>query len=60
MAVIKVEDIMGYFIKGLCVCCECIRKDEEVGVAQSGIITLDDIERGDEIYFCDRCGEQIA
>lgn len=60
MGVIKTEDIMAYFVRGRCVCCDCVNDQEEVGVSQNDIITLDDVERGDELYFCDRCQEQIG
>ena len=56
---IKVEDIVGYFVGQECVCCDCIRKDEETQVAQNEIITCDDTESGDNLYFCDRCEKQI-
>lgn len=60
MGVVKVEEIMGYFIGQECVCCDCATKEEEEVVSQNEIITLDDVERGDEYYFCDRCEKQIG
>jgi len=60
MSVIKVEDIMGYFVGQECVCCDCATKEEEVEVTQSEIITIDDVEDDDELYFCDRCEKQIG
>lgn len=61
MGVVKVEEIMGYFIGQQCVCCDCATKEEEETItSQNEIITLDDVERSDEYYFCDRCEKQIG
>ena len=60
MAVIRTEDIMGYFVGQECVCCDCANGQEELVVSQNEIITLNDAERGDELYFCDRCQKQIG
>jgi hypothetical protein len=60
MGVIKVEEIMGYFVGRECVCCDCATKAEEEDASQNEIITLDDVENGDNHYFCDRCTEQIG
>ena len=60
MGVIKTEDIMGYFVGQACVCCECTTREEEAVVSQNEIITLDDVESGDNLYFCDRCEKQIG
>lgn len=60
MGLINVEDIMGYWVGEMCVCCDCATKAEEAATSQDEIITRDDIEREDKLYFCDRCDEQIA
>lgn len=59
MGVIKADDIVGYFIGQECVCCACADKKEEAEASLDEIITLDMVESGDEIYFCDRCKKQI-
>lgn len=60
MGVIKADDIIGYFIGQECVCCDCASKEEEAEASLDEIITLDMVESGDEIYFCDRCKKQIG
>ena len=61
MGLIKVEDIMGYFVgQGTVVYCDCATKAEEEVASQSEIITLDDVESGDNLYFCDRCEKQVG
>ena len=60
MGIIKVEDIMGYVVDQECVCCDCTNKSEETEATQNEIITRYDVENNDELYFCDRCNEQIV
>ena len=60
MGLIKVDDIVGYWVGELCVCCDCSSKVEEEDASQNEIITLDDVESGDNLYFCDRCQKQIG
>lgn len=60
MGVIKVDEIMGYLVGQGCVCRECATKVEEEVLSQYCIITVGDIERGDELYFCDRCEKQLG
>ena len=60
MGMINVEDIMGFFIGQKCVCCDCVTKDEEAELSENGIITSNDTESGDSLYFCDRCEKQIG
>lgn len=60
MAVIKVEDVMGFFVGQECVCADCASKDEEASATLDEIITRDDTESSDLLYFCDRCNGQIG
>ena len=60
MAVISVEDIIGYWIGEQCVCCDCASQQEENEATQNEIITLADVESEDNLYFCDRCEKQIG
>ena len=59
MSLIKVEDILGYFVREECVCCKCVGKDEAAAAPRGEIITRVIIDDGDDVYFCDRCKEQI-
>jgi len=60
MGVIKEEDVMGYVVDREYVCCDCIDEQEKAEATQNEIITRDNVENGDEFYFCDRCDEAIA
>jgi len=59
MGVIKVEDIVGYFVGEQYVCCDCMDKKEEAEATQDEILVRSEVENGDKLYFCDRCEEQI-
>ena len=61
MSVIKVEDIVGYYVGQECVCCDCATKEEVADsvVSLQYIITSNDVESDEELYFCDRCDKLI-
>lgn len=59
MAIIKLEEIVGFLIGEECVCCQCLGKDEKADLTQKNIITSDVTSNGEELYFCDRCDKQI-
>jgi hypothetical protein len=54
----KLEDIAGCFnSNGKLYCADCMDLSEiEDG---KSILTYDDVEEGDELYFCDECGRKI-
>jgi len=60
MGVIKIEDIMACLVGQACVCWDCATIQEISAVTREEIITLDEVERGDALYFCDRCNEHIG
>lgn len=58
MAVIKDDDIIGYFIGEKIVCRSCIGAGEKKGITADDVITEHDISAEDR-YFCDRCQKEI-
>ena len=61
MSVVKVEDIVGYRVEKEYVCCDCATEEEVENsvVSQEYIITSNDMENSEDLYFCDRCGKLI-
>ena len=59
MGVIKVEEIVGFFIGEECVCCNCIQTPEESEMIQEKVIVQSALETEDNYYFCDRCKKRI-
>ncbi len=60
MGVINTEDIVGYWIEQECVCRDCVSKEEAARASQDDIITAEEVDSGDNLYFCDRCKGRIG
>jgi hypothetical protein len=59
MAVFKVEDIKGYCFQDEMVCTDCADREEINSLKVDEVITENEIQKGDDLYFCDRCKERI-
>ena len=59
MGVVKMEEIMGIRFDNEIVCCTCLIDDELMWCTADEIITYDDTQSGEVIYFCDRCKGQL-
>ena len=59
MAIIDVEEVLGYFLGSELVCCDCIRDDEGNKAKSDEILTNERVNQGDKYFFCDRCKEEI-
>ena len=57
MSVYKMDEIAAIRVNERIVCSECF--DDFSNVAEDDIITQDDIDRSDEIWFCDECKKRI-
>jgi len=55
MGIVKSDDIRGYRIGGEIVCLEGITKEEKKELTEEDFILVDEVERTDDLYFCDRC-----
>ena len=53
--IIKMEDVVGVFIKGELFCLNCLDDDGWNCILPTNILASDAIEK-DKFYFCDECG----
>jgi len=59
MARIKSEDILGYYVGEELICSKCITDEELSEVKQDDILTEQDANNSDDMFFCDRCKKKI-
>ncbi|MGA2977312.1 MAG: hypothetical protein ABSF77_18550 [Spirochaetia bacterium] len=64
MGIIRTEDILAYRVGNYnsnseIVCLECVSDDESNEATEETFILRDEIERSEELYFCDRCKKRI-
>lgn len=59
MGMIPVSDIVGIFESNEVICTNCCTDDEWDAVRADEVITLEDTEMCDPLYFCDRCKERL-
>jgi hypothetical protein len=59
MGVFKVEEIRGYWFENEVVCVDCTDTDEINSAKIDQVVTEDDLQKDDYLYFCDRCKERI-
>jgi len=59
MGIIKKEEIRGYRFENEIVCPDCATDAELKDLNEDEIITDNEIENGDEMYFCDRCKKEL-
>ena len=59
MAVFHVDDIVAYrwLSNGRIVCLACAGEDEPS--SSDEIVTRDDLDNGEDVYFCDQCQKRI-
>lgn len=59
MGTIKKDDIRGYHIESEIVCANCATDDEEAGLKEADVITENDADESEDLYFCDRCNKRM-
>ncbi len=59
MARIADDQIHGLKVDGKIVCARCATQEEWAKAVQHDIITTDQIDSDEAMYFCDRCGERL-
>ncbi|MGD0237176.1 MAG: hypothetical protein ABSC55_21935 [Syntrophorhabdales bacterium] len=59
MGIVHADEIAGYNFKGEIVHQECATVEEEKNVEGDEIITNDEIQDEETLYFCDRCKKRI-
>lgn len=57
MGIIKQDEILGYWVNEKLLCLACDDNKEEY--TQDSILTSDEVEKSDDLYFCDKCEKQI-
>jgi hypothetical protein len=56
--IIKPEEVRGYALQNAMFCFECAPKD--IGDLKfDNIITHEELEDTEDMFFCDRCGKQL-
>lgn len=56
MGIVERSEVLGIYDGGRVFCSECL-DEEDMNI--KNIITQDDIEKREEFYFCDVCGEGL-
>ena len=57
---IKHEEIVGFFRSdGSLACQECMNEDDWTNLKPNDVLTEYDIERSDDLFFCDNCESEI-
>jgi hypothetical protein len=59
MGSIKNEKIKGYILDQDIVCVKCVTQEELKELMEDQIITDDEVQNSDEIFFCNRCENEI-
>ena len=60
MGMIKKEEIRGrQEAEGKIVCADCMEDDDWKDVREADLFTDDHVEKSDDLFFCDLCGNQL-
>ncbi len=59
MGTYKSEDVLGACVENETICMDCIEESDWDEVTEDMLITRRDIEKGEKLYFCDRCKKPI-
>ena len=56
---IKYEDIAGYYVDQKLYCMECVEKEKIEIEDPESILSNDDVEKDEALFFCDQCKKKI-
>jgi len=56
MAMYKPEEIIGIWVNEELLCIDCCNFDN---AKQDDLLLTLDVEKSDDLYFCDKCGKRI-
>jgi|WetSurSiteA1Bulk_404760.scaffolds.fasta_scaffold375924_2 hypothetical protein len=62
MPIINIENVAGiemFWDDGKVACKRCV-EDHEWGREDYEVILKEEVAKGEDIYFCDRCGEKFS
>ena len=66
MGVVRQEDIVAYRVDPAnrqgeeLICSDCAKDEESENLKEDAIVTRDEVENSDDLYFCDRCKKRIG
>ncbi|MFP4452660.1 MAG: hypothetical protein ACLFPI_04755 [Desulfobacterales bacterium] len=53
------EQVVAIYINDLVSCTNCMKDEDWNSLTQERVITREEKDEKDKIFFCDRCGEPI-
>ncbi|UCF72261.1 MAG: hypothetical protein JSW35_08730 [Deltaproteobacteria bacterium] len=60
MEVGKIDDLLGMYEEdGSVKCRYCMKEEDWEDLKQENIITSEDIENGEELFYCDYCEQRL-
>jgi hypothetical protein len=60
MGVHEIDDLVGIYEEdGSVKCRDCMKEEDWKELRKENIITMDEIERSDEWFFCDYCEKRL-
>jgi len=60
MEVGKIDDLLGMYEEDRSVKCRyCMKEEDWEDLKQENIITLEHIENGEELFYCDYCEQRL-
>ena len=60
MGVHKIDNLVGVYEEDRSVKCrDCMKEKDWKDLKQENIITLDDVEKGENLFYCDYCEEKL-
>ena len=60
MKVYKIDNLVGIYEEDRSVKCrDCMKEKDWKDLKQENIITLDDVENGEKLFYCDYCEEKL-
>lgn len=60
MKVHEIDNLVGMYEEdGSVKCIDCMKEEDWKDLKQEKIITLDDIENGEKLFYCDYCEKKL-
>ncbi|MBS3756347.1 MAG: hypothetical protein KGY56_11675 [Desulfobacterales bacterium] len=53
------EQVIAIYINDSVICTNCMKEEDWNSLTQESVITYEEKDEKDKIFFCDRCGEPI-
>ena len=61
MAKFNLDEVVGFYINGEFVCHQCVHPEEveNENLVMQDVVTVDDLEEDEVLFFCDRHGGRV-